>query len=81
MMLHTKYQGSMPYGFRQEDFSCFPYISLCKTCGPWGVAIFGPRGHNWEKLGTSTRRCFIPIIKALCLGASNLRIIFMFLPI
>ena len=20
MMLHTKYQGSNPYGFRQEDF-------------------------------------------------------------
>ena len=23
MMLHTKYQGSLPYGFRQEDFSMF----------------------------------------------------------
>ena len=21
--LHTKYQGSGPYGFRQEDFPCF----------------------------------------------------------
>ena len=34
VMLHTKYQGSMPYGFRQEDFSMFSYISMCKTCGP-----------------------------------------------
>ena len=23
MMLHTKYQGSRPYGFRQEDFLLF----------------------------------------------------------
>ena len=31
MMLHTKYLGSMPDGFRQEDSSMFfSYISLCK---------------------------------------------------
>ena len=44
MMLHTKYQGSTPYGFRQDFFLCFPYISLCKTCDPRGVAIFCFRG-------------------------------------
>ena len=34
-MLHTKYQGSRPYGFRQEDFChCFPYVRLCKQCDP-----------------------------------------------
>ena len=44
-MLHTIYQGSRPYGFRQEDFSMFfPYISLCVTCDPFGGAIFGPSG-------------------------------------
>ena len=44
MMLHTKYQGSRPCGFRQ-DFFCFPYISLCKTFDTLGGgAIFGPRG-------------------------------------
>ena len=44
MTLHTKYQGSKPYGFRQEDlFLVFPYIGLCKTCDPWVVASFGPR--------------------------------------
>ena len=33
VMLHMKYQGSMLYGFRQEDFiHVYPYISLCKTC-------------------------------------------------
>ena len=34
MMLHIKYQGSRPHGFRQEDFSFFPYLrglSLCKN--------------------------------------------------
>ena len=50
-MLHTKYQSSKPYGFRQEDFFYVsPYISLCKACDPWGVAIFGP-WSNLNKLG------------------------------
>ena len=44
MMLHLEYQGSMPCGFRQEDFSCVSYISLCKTCDPWSGVIFGTRG-------------------------------------
>ena len=44
MMLLTKYQGSKPDGFRQEDFSMFfPYISQCKICDP-GRGHFGPRG-------------------------------------
>ena len=32
-MLHTKYQGSMLSGFRQEDILYCHYISLCKKCG------------------------------------------------
>ena len=44
MMLHTKYQGSGPCGFRREDFSCFLYISLCKICNLHCGASFGPRG-------------------------------------
>ena len=31
MMLCSKYQGSMLCEFRQDDFSCFPYISLCNS--------------------------------------------------
>ena len=30
MMLHTQYQGSKPYGFRQEDFfmlACVKYVT------------------------------------------------------
>ena len=42
-MLYTKYLSSRPYGFRREEFlNVFPYISLCKTCDPWGLAIIGP---------------------------------------
>ena len=62
MMLHTKYQGSMPCGFRHEDFSMFLNISLCKTCDPQRVPIFAPR-HNLNK--RSTRWCYILSIKAL----------------
>ena len=42
--LFTKYQGSRPCGFREEDFSYFPYIRLCKTCDHWGGPILGHRG-------------------------------------
>ena len=51
VMLHTKYQGSRPYGFRQEDFfHVSPHLSLCKACDPRGWAIFGPRGIVWTNL-------------------------------
>ena len=51
-MLHAKYQDSRQYDFRQEDsFHIFHYISLCKTCDPGGGTIFGPFGHNLNKLG------------------------------
>ena len=50
-MLHIKYQGPRPCGCRQEDFfSKFPYISLCKTCGPLDGTIFGP-GAFLNRLG------------------------------
>ena len=42
MMLQTKYQGSRPCGFRQEDFFTFPHISVCLTCDPRGGAILAP---------------------------------------
>ena len=38
MMLHTKYQGSRPYGFRQEGFLSFIlkiYFSLCDLDIQW----------------------------------------------
>ena len=50
MMLHTKYQGSRPCGYRQEDFHCFPYLSLCKTCDPRGGS-FWPQEQNLNKHG------------------------------
>ena len=49
-MLHTKCIGSRSSGFRQEYFSCFSYINLCKTCDTQGGTIFGPKGHNLNKL-------------------------------
>ena len=52
MLLHSKYQGSRPCGFKQEDFVLrfFSYISLCKTCD-LRVEPFLPHGHNLNKLG------------------------------
>ena len=41
MSLHTKYQGSKPYGFRQEDFLMvfFPIMAFVKHVTP-GVGPF-----------------------------------------
>ena len=47
MMLHTKYQGSRPSGFKEEDFSCFPYVKHM----PLEWAYFWPQVHNLNKLG------------------------------
>ena len=46
MMLYTKYQGSRPYGFRQEDF----FNGLCKQLN----VTPGPQGHNLNKLGSGS---------------------------
>ena len=43
----------MPCGFRQDDIFQFPYISLCRTCDPRGVAIFLAQGDNLNKVGRS----------------------------
>ena len=51
MMLHTKYYGSRPCGFRQEDFFMFfPIYAYVKHVTPrWGH--FLPQTHNLNKLG------------------------------
>ena len=52
MMLHNKYQGCRPCGFRQEDFSGFPLYkpTYVKHVTPgWGH--FWLQGHNLNKLG------------------------------
>ena len=51
MMLHTKYQGSGPCGFKEEDFFMFSsYRPMLNMCSP-GWANFWPQGHNLNKLG------------------------------
>ena len=50
MMLHTKYQGSRSYGFRQEDFVMFFPISLVKHVTP-GRGHFWTQEHKLNKLG------------------------------
>ena len=36
----------------KNSFSHFPYIGHCRTCDPWGRAIFAPcKGYNLNKLG------------------------------
>ena len=54
MILHTKYQGSRPCSFRQEDcFHVAPYMSLCETCDfrGGGGGQFWPKGYNLNTRG------------------------------
>ena len=51
MMLHTKYQGSRPYGFRKEDFFMFFLIwALVKHVTPV-AGCFWLEGYIFNKLG------------------------------
>ena len=54
MMLHTKYQGSMSFGFIQPEtrrfFSCLPYKAYVKHVTP-GRARFWLKGHYLSKIG------------------------------
>ena len=43
MMLQTKFQGSNPYGFRQEDFFMFSPILAYVKHVTLEQATFGPR--------------------------------------
>ena len=47
-MLHTKYQGSRFYGFKQEGLV---FHALCKTNDTSVGAIFGPMSIFFNKLG------------------------------
>ena len=50
-MLHTKYQGSRPYGFRQEDVFMFFPIKACAKHGTLGAGHFWQQGYNLNNLG------------------------------
>ena len=43
-LLHTKYEGSGPCGFGEEDFFMFCPIT------PPGQGLYGPQGHGWQDL-------------------------------
>ena len=83
MMLHTKYEGSRPCGFRQEDcFMVFPIQAYVKHVNP-GASQFWPQGYNLNKLdrgspddATTRHRALIfgTNIKALCLVVSDKKI-------
>ena len=53
MMLHTKYQGSRPHGFRQDFFFIFSLYKSMQTCDLPGQSHFGPQGHYLNKRGRS----------------------------
>ena len=50
MVLHAKYQGSWPCGFREEVFLSFPYNPYVKSLTP-EQSHFWLQGYNLNKLG------------------------------
>ena len=44
-LLHTKYEGSGPCGFGEEDF----FFMFCPITPP-GRGLYGPQGHGWQDL-------------------------------
>ena len=70
MTLHTKYLGSMPCGFRQEEFFIKAYVKpVTPEAGP-----FWPYGYNLIKLRRSLLDDTTPNIKALGLVVSDKKI-------
>ena len=67
VMLHTKYQGPRPYGFRQENFSTYFHIDAYFNMWPLGQGHFWLEGNNLNKLG-----------KVLGLKVSDKKIFFIF---
>ena len=65
-MLHMKYQSSAPSSFREEEFWSFPCLFPCfELVIPGARPVLTP-GASYEQFWyKSTRRCFIPNIKAL----------------
>ena len=48
--LHINYTSFRPCGFSEEDFKCFPIISLWQIMAPPERGQFGPQGHDWQEL-------------------------------
>ena len=78
MMLHTKYQYSRPYGFRQEDFFMFFTIQAYVKRVTLGWGHFWPQVHNLNKLGRGPPGDATYQIPNLGLMVSDKRICFMF---
>ena len=49
-MIHAKYKSPRAFGFEEEDFLSFLYISLYKNNDPRGGVNFDPRGIIWTIL-------------------------------
>ena len=82
MMLHTKYEGSRPCGFRQDFFMVFPIQAYVKHVNPVASQFWHER-YNLNKLGrgslddaTTRHRALIfgTNIKALCHVVSDKKI-------
>ena len=54
MMLLTKYQGSQPYGFRQDFSMFFNILAYLKHVTPGAGPFFWPQAYNLYRLGSGS---------------------------
>ena len=81
MMLITKYQGSGPYGFRQEDFFMFlPIKVYAKHVTPNGGSILAPPLRNFVlKVGGVLNQVNMLVLELLFYNCSRTKQIKQFL--
>ena len=77
-MPHTKYRSFGCYGFREEDFSCFPIVCLWELMAPGAGPFLTPGAWLAEFIKKTTIHCFIQNMKALGLVVSETKIFYGF---
>ena len=75
-LLHTKYEGSGPCGFGEEDFFMF-----CPITGPGAGPVWTPGARLAGIIKKTTIHCYTQNMKGLGLVVSEKKIFFMFFPL
>ena len=75
-LLHTKYEGSGPCGFGEEDFFMF-----CPITPPGAGPVWTPGARLAGFIKRTTIHCYTQNMKGLGLVVSEKKIFFMFFPL
>ena len=77
-LLHKNYESSGPFGFREEDFLCFPIVCLWELMTPGAGPFLTPGAWLAGYIKKTTTRCYTQNMKALGLVVSEKKIFLCF---